>query len=170
MSNDFNRADREVELYKLYVQTAESNIDRRLQMHRFFFSVFAGICIAYAFIFERLHASTVTDANAHLGHSVALLLPALAGAISIAWLFITLAFRHLSRVKYKIIAELETEFDISVHRREWEEFKRAHRSGTITQWELLVPLLLFGFSVLVIAVELEPVQGPGWFEQVINLL
>jgi hypothetical protein len=150
-----------LEIYRIYVQTAENNIDRRMQMHRFFFSLIAAIGIAYAFILDRAPKNDLGD----LQTVGAILLPLASFIFSVGWFAVVLGFRRLSRTKYKIISRLEEGLGVEVHRPEWEEFKQAHRGGTITQWELMVPATV-GIVSLVISV--ASIGALAWLLRVIG--
>lgn len=155
MTNRSLQGAESLEIYRIYVQTAENNIDRRMQMHRFFFSLIAAIGIAYAFVLDRTPKDDLGDLRA-VG---AVLLPLASLVFSCAWFAVVLAFRRLSRTKYKIISRLEESMGIEVHRVEWEEFKRLHSGGTITQWELIVPATV---AVVSLALAIASVGAFSW--------
>src|SRR5215470_8987941 len=83
-----------VEIYRMFVDTAERNIDRRLQANRYFFSLVAAIFLAYAFLLE--DRPKRLPGNAEISQVIATwALPLLLLIVSAAWWLAVRAFRSL---------------------------------------------------------------------------
>lgn len=140
------------EIYKLFVTTAEYNIDRRQRMNQFYSSVVAALFIAYAYLTEGKlsvganHASTLhKNVNAILATPL-WILPLFLLIVSMSWFSLLLSFRALSISKYTVIAELEKELPIRPFEREWLHYKRIRKLETI-YFELAMPLLFYIASI-----------------------
>lgn len=136
-------------MYRSYLQTAENNIDRRLQMHRFFFSIVAGIAIAYGFMFGNSGAG-LAPSDPIVRMIVELTLCFTVVVMSLAWLGMTLSFRRLSRSKYSIISQLEENIGLPLHTEEWQTFRQQQRGISLTLWEMIPPVVFALVAVIIL--------------------
>jgi len=140
-----------VEIYRMFVDTAERNIDRRLQANRYFFTLVAAIFLAYSYLLE--DRPRRLSANAELPQIIATwALPFLLLIVSVAWWLAIRAFRNLSRSKYNVIAQIEKDLPQRPFLQEWELHQTKFLSGT--RVEMIVPLV---FSLIAIAGLFMPV-------------
>lgn len=139
--------DPDIEIYKIYVESAEKNIDRRLQSNRYFFSLVGAIFASYVVIGqlkETNQAKTLFD----LAES---LMPIFLLILSVAWLLSVRAFRALSKAKYSVIAKLESneKFKKKPFTDEWKEHDVNYFTGT--RVEMSIPILFIVISLIALA-------------------
>ena len=129
--------DREVELYRLYVDTAERNIDRRIETNKFYLTLVAGIFVAYAFLLEgKLKTAPQSlDLVSAIAHWT---LPVLLLIVSITWFLSIRTFRSISSAKYKVIAEMEGNLPNAPFGKEWVARNKFLTGSGV---EMIVPLL-----------------------------
>ena len=152
--------DPRIDIYKLFVETAERNVERRLRSNQFYFSIVAALFVAYSWLAQGRFpfatpaagaADTETGTQSLIemaALSVPLwVLPLFLLVVSLSWLLVLLSFRALSAAKYKVVHEMEKELPFQPFDREWAHYKQIRKVET-TQLELLVPLL---FCVAAIA-------------------
>jgi len=131
--------DRDTEIYRLYVDTAERNIDRRIETNKFYLTLVAGIFVAYAFLLEgKLKTPPQSlDLVSTIAHWT---LPVLLLIVSVTWFLALRTFRSISSAKYKVIGEMEGNLPYSPFGREWEARTRFLTGSGV---EMIVPVLFF---------------------------
>ena len=103
--------DHVLEIYKLYVQSADNISARRQSANSFFLSVNTAIIGAVGYL---------SDGIGSFGWAVSL-----AGIVlCVAWYRSVRAYKDLNSGKFKIIHEIETKLPISVYEAEWEAVGR----------------------------------------------
>ncbi len=121
-----------VQIYGIYVQTITANEQRRQTLAALYLSLIAaGIAL--------LASDKVTQ-------YIAIAIPV--SIVSIVWFSTIRYFRNLAKAKFKVIAELESDFDIKPFEREWEYYK-LERGGFkigLTHLELIIPIVIFSIS------------------------
>lgn len=149
-----------VEIYKMYVDTAEKAIERRLHTNKYYFSTVAAIFAAYAYIGEGKAkmlttrvASTGELTQPPLDHILASTLPLLLFIVSISWFMSVLSFRRLSVAKYEVIKAMEEHFPTKPFTSEWRAMQttRARTSHTIVELVLPVVFSFIGMTVLILS-------------------
>jgi hypothetical protein len=146
-----------IQIYRMFVDTAERNIDRRLQANRYFFSLVAAIFLAYAFLLE--DRPKRLPGNAEISQVIATwALPLLLLIVSAAWWLAVRAFRSLSRSKYDVILGIENDLPQMPFRREWEIHETRFLTGT--RVEMIVPLVFFCIAVVGLLMPAYERYGP----------
>lgn len=132
-----------LEIYKLYVQSADNISARRQAANSFFLSVNTVIIGAVGFI---------ADGNGSFGWAVSL-----AGiVICITWYRSVRAYKGLNSGKFKVIDEIESNLPIAVFKAEWEAVGRGKDSKLylpFTRIEVWVPRIFIALhaSILLIS-------------------
>lgn len=147
--------DPEIEIYRIYVESAERNIGRRLEANRYYFSVVAALFVVYAFLVEGKLEKILAQgqqrgvlSSLSFEFGVYFILPLLLFVVSVAW-FITLrGFRALSTAKYSVITDMEKQLPLSPFEKEWAHLNTNTRLPGVTIVEMIVPLLMSGISIM----------------------
>jgi hypothetical protein len=139
-------ADRDTELYRLYVETAEKNIDRRMETNKFYLTLVAGIFVAYAFLLEGklLTAPQSVDLVHTIAHWT---LPVLLLIVSVTWFLSLRTFRSISSAKFKVIGEMEGSLPYNPFGREWEARNRFLTGSGV---EVIVPVVFILIAIAAI--------------------
>ena len=126
--------DHMLEIYKLYVLSAEKISDRRLISNSFFLTlntaIFGGL--AYA-----------------VGRSNLMLAVVFSGAgalLCVVWNRSIRSYNDLNSAKYKVVHELESRLPVAAWDREWDLLSRGKEPGVhlpLTKLELIVPWIFF---------------------------
>ena len=143
----------DIEIYKIFVETAERNIDRRLQANRYFFTVIAGVFAAYAFLAEA-RAKGLANQFEIINSLAFVILPTFLSIISLSWFLAIRAFRSLSTAKYAVIHRLEQELPQKPFIQESEAQRVTVLTGT--RIEMIIPLI---FLFLALTALLLPVYN-----------
>ncbi len=121
-----------VNIYGIYVQTITANEQRRQTLAALYLSlVAAGIALL---------------ASEKITHYIAVAIPI--SIVSIVWFATIKYFRNLAKAKFKVIEELEKDFEIKPFGREWEYYKM-EKGGLkigLTHLELIIPIVIFTAS------------------------
>jgi hypothetical protein len=134
---------REIEVYKIFVETAERNIERRFRMNQFFLSLITALFVAFAYINKNAPDQLFRASNTHTFETLATCaLSVLLMVISFFWFSVLLNFRALSVAKYKVILDMEKRLELPLFAQEWSHYK-ALRKSELTQIELMVPLACY---------------------------
>jgi hypothetical protein len=153
--------DQKIEIYKIFVDTAERNVERRMRTNQFYFSLVAASFIAYSYLAEGSLKSAIISVN-HAEPIIANVpswaLPLFLLIISMSWFSALLSFRALSAAKYSVILNLEKELEFEPFNREWEYYKQARKIET-TQIELAIPILFYFVGILGIVIWFLNVGG-----------
>jgi hypothetical protein len=139
----------EIEVYKLYVATAENNIERRLKMNQYYYSVVVAIFIAYAYLAEGKLNASLSASLASLP-TVAIIwgLPAFLLIVSAAWLLQLHSARRLTQAKYSVIAALERDMLLKPFDLEWQAIRKQRGVPRGSTMEMIVPALFVALSLL----------------------
>lgn len=147
----------DVEIYKTFVDTAERNIERRLQTNRYFFALTAALFVAYAFLLENRTKRLPDDLE--VIHTIAFwTLPVLLLIISLSWYLAIRAFRSLSKAKYDVISRMEKELPQKPFLLEWEAQEVKILTGTVI--EMIVPLVFGLIAVCGLVIPFYNIYGP----------
>ena len=152
--------DAATEIYKIYVGTAESNIERRLKLNQYYYSIVAAIIVAYAYLAEG-RFKVPTDSKALVGeHPLAAsslwLLPCLLLLISIAWCVQLYSLRLISKTKFATIEALELNLSVAPFRLENEKREGTGFLPSGTTIEMCVPIALGLMAAVNIVMMLLP--------------
>ncbi len=159
-----------IEIYKTFVDTAERNVERRMRINQFYFSIVAALFIAYAYMAEgklRGAAEAIGDWSGRSSHGTGAIeramvtmplwiLPLFLLIISMSWFSALLSYRALSTAKYRVIGDIEKELPAQPFRQEWGYYKNIRKIET-THLELAVPLL---FYLAAVAGLIIPIMAP----------
>lgn len=128
------------ELFKLYVDSAEKNSDRRQKANSYLLS------INTAFI-AILGAFSIKDINSFPWYT-SLSLCAIGIAISILWHVILKTYKRLNSAKFKIINSIAEHLPISPYSAEWDILKSQNHKS-LSNLEQVVPFIFTGVYIFV---------------------
>jgi hypothetical protein len=137
------------EQYKLMVESAEHNSDRRAATHRFYTTMHTSLLTLLTLIAgSGLLASVIAEETFFLpliGVPTKAQVPVIVG-VSILGLFLCLlwsrhldAFRRLSTAKFSVINRIEQDLPYQAFDDEWKVLKDAKRHRDLTSLERVVP-------------------------------
>ena len=137
-----------IEIYKIFVATAEHHVERRIKINQFYLSAATAIFIAYAYLAEgnaslsggKANDIAVSFARAIVVNMPLWVLPLVLSLISLSWYSTLLSFRALSYAKYRVILSIEESLPLRPFTNEWSEYKN-RRKIEITQLEFALPIL-----------------------------
>ncbi len=137
-----SESPRKLDLYNIYVNTIISNENRRQQASAIYLSLIsAGLALI----------GSVKSINIYY-----LIFPAM--AISIIWLLTIIYFRSLAQAKFKVIEEIEKDWDIKPFYSEWTHFKSQKRGAffqiSLTYLEMSIPIITFACASIYILINL----------------
>ncbi|MCI0561275.1 MAG: ABC transporter substrate-binding protein [Nitrososphaera sp.] len=141
--------DHLLEQYKLYLQSAETNSERRHTANSFFLTLNTALIAFVSYI------SLGSSANTTPKHDwlVALGLVALAGiALSYMWYRLIRSYRDLNSAKFAVIHEIEKTLPLSPFDAEWEAVGRGKdpkRYLPFTHVEIRIPFVFLTLHLLV---------------------
>ncbi|NJM34087.1 MAG: hypothetical protein HC850_04495 [Rhodomicrobium sp.] len=138
------------------VDTAERNIERRMRTNQFYFSITAAVFVVYSYLNANKikNIATLPLSQSLDEFSIAMLaLPVFLIIVSMSWFSLLLSFRSLSKAKYAVICEIESDLPIQPFTREWDFYKK-YRRTEITVLELVVPFLFYVIAAAVLALGL----------------
>jgi len=132
-----------LEQYKIYVEMADRNIERRNKTSTFFLT-------ANSFLLSALGIFSEFGVNSQ--PNILWLYVASAGgvAFAITWFFVSRSYRQLSSAKFHIINELEKELPASPFTKEWEDLdygKNWKKYTKLTRIEICVPSTFVGLYI-----------------------
>lgn len=125
-----------LEIYKLFVDTAEKTSDRRMQANRFYVTLLSS-AIAAAIPLSNY-------VNLQLRTHLVLLAAACALGIAVcaAWVAHINYFRDLNSAKFKVIHEIEDHLPAQCFKKEWDIYKGGNRAWlTATRIDRVLPFL-----------------------------
>lgn len=134
-----------LEIYKMYVQTAESTSDRRRKSNRFYLTLCSSLITVFAIIIK----IDIID-------SVAYMVVGFFGiALSAIWFFNIKSYGQLNSGKFKVIFALEKKLPFACFTEEWKELghigDKPKTYRLLTKVESFVPLIfVLGFIALII--------------------
>lgn len=153
-------ADAIADIYKLYVGTVESNIDRRLKLNQYYYSIVAAIVVAYAYLAEgRLKPPSdlkhlvgdVATISAGTASPMLWLLPLLLLFISIAWLVQLRAMGRISTMKFSTIYAMEERLPACPFTEEAKRREEMNIWISGSRVEMFVPLALALIALVALA-------------------
>jgi signal transduction histidine kinase len=124
-----------LDLYSIYVTTIISNETRRQQASAIYLSLIsAGLALI----------GSIKSINIYY-----VIFPAI--AISVIWLLTIIYFRALAQAKFKVIGEIEKDWEIKPFNFEWKYFKSQKRGAffrvSLTYLEMSIPIITFICSI-----------------------
>jgi hypothetical protein len=156
--------------YKLMVDSAERNSDRRATTHRFYTTIHTSLLTLLALVAgSGLLATGIAEQTFLLpliGIPAQAQAPIIVG-VSILGLFLCLlwwrhlnAYRRLSTAKFSVINTIEQDLPYSAFQMEWEKLKSEKGHRDLTSLEHVVPvvagILYLAFAGVSIALTLSP--------------
>ena len=107
-----------LELYKLYLATAESVSDRRASANAWMLSINSAIVALYGYL-------AAAEGIAQVFWLLAI--PAVGILVSATWASLLSAYATLNAAKFKVLQELERELAVPLFKREQEIYKQMRR-------------------------------------------
>ncbi len=126
-----------LEQYKLYVQMADRNSDRRVDANKFFISLLTGL-IAVLSVITQLHGPVIALNAMFLAIGVFGVL------LCYVWYITIRSYRQLNSGKFHLIGEVEARLPFPFYDEEWNKLGRGKdktKYVPITHVEQYVPLL-----------------------------
>ena len=127
-----NKSPSNIELYSVYVTTIISNENRRQKTSIIYLSLISA-GLAFARSVELISYVIIP--------------------VSFIWLITIIYFRQLAQAKFKVIRELEKEWEIKPFDLEWKYFKDKNFLMRLTFLEMCIPIMTLIFSFLYILSE-----------------
>ncbi len=132
-----------IEIYKMYVQTAENVSDRRLRSNNFYLTL-CSLLVTTSYAFLRLK---IVDTLLIIGMSVFGLL------FSIVWFFNIRSYKCLNAGKFQVIQKIEEKLSFACFTEEWKILKhtenRSNKYSLLTTIERFIPtLFIILFTIL----------------------
>ena len=135
--------DRTFELYKLYLQTAEKTTDRRGAANTWMLSVNAAITGFYGYLSKGGVPAEQTGVWFWA-------IPVAGILISLAWFVLIGNYRTLNGAKFKILQELEEDFEVRLFKKEYQLYK-ADMPYSFSSVEQAIPLAFIAFYIALVA-------------------
>jgi hypothetical protein len=142
-----------LEQYKLYVQMADRNSDRRVDANKFFISLLTGL-IAVLSVITQLSGQVVAL------HAMVVAIGAFGVLLCYVWYITIRSYKQLNSGKFHLIGEVEARLPFPFYDEEWKklgEGKDKKKYIPITHVEQYVPILfaaiyatLFAIGILLI--------------------
>ncbi len=130
-----------LEQYKLYVELADKFTDRRLQMHRFYFSIIVALSGVFSFLYLNLEINI---------NNLLFIFSILGFIVCSIWHSHITTFRQLATLKWNMVHDIEKSLPIKPYTDEWTEDTSKYRKLTVAEKD--VPILLmviFGLIFIV---------------------
>jgi hypothetical protein len=137
VSDDTKKMQLLLEQYKLYVQMADRNSDRRVDANKFFISLLTGL-IAVLSVVTQLHGPVIAF-NAML-----LAIGVFGMLLCYVWYITIRSYKQLNSGKFHLIGDVEAQLPYRFYDEEWKrlgEGKDKKKYTPITRVEQLVPIL-----------------------------
>jgi hypothetical protein len=137
--NEAARADMSLllEQYKLYVQMADRNSDRRVDANKFFISLLTGL-IALLSVIAQLHGPAIAQ------NAVFLTVGVFGVLLCYVWYITIRSYKQLNSGKYHLIGEVESKLPFPFYNEEWKMLgkgKDKKKYVPITHVEQYIPIL-----------------------------
>lgn len=131
------------EQYKLYVESAEKNSERRISANNYLLTVNAFLVTLYSLLAASQYKSWWT-----------VLVPVAGILVSFTWHQIITSYRDLNTVKFKVIHELETHMPAALYKYEWQKAeagrgKAYHPLSHLERWIPIVFMVLYVLLAIV---------------------
>jgi len=126
-----------LEQYKLYVQMADRNSDRRVDANKFFISLLTGL-IAVLSVITQLHGSALAL------NAVLLVFGVFGVLLCYVWYITIRSYKQLNSGKFHLIGEVESRLPFPFYDEEWKRLGRGKDKTKyipITHVEQYVPIL-----------------------------
>jgi hypothetical protein len=126
-----------LEQYKLYVQMADRNSDRRVDANKFFISLLTGL-VALLSVIAQLHGPTIAQ------NAVFLAVGVFGVLLCYVWYITIRSYRQLNSAKFRLIGEVESRLPFPFYDEEWKKLgmgKDKKKYVPITHVEQYVPVL-----------------------------
>lgn len=124
-AQDLVPVDRQVEIYKTFVETITAAESRRQQVSAMYISIIAAIVTV---------ASAVTSA-------ASISLAGIIIALSVTWFMSIQYFRKLAKAKFEVVKRIENDLPIAPFALEWKEFKQNGKFVGLTHVEMVLPTI-----------------------------
>ncbi len=140
-----DETDPKLELYKLYLATAEKVSDRRAQANAWMLSVNSAIVGLYGYL------QTGDQVPSDAAKAIWLwAIPAAGAIVCLAWASLLTSYSRLNGAKFKVLHEVEADFPIPLFKREAEHYKKEGRKK-LSKLESRVPwtfALLYAIMII----------------------
>ena len=154
--DEAKQASIKTDIYKIYVNTAEANIERRQKVNQFYFSVVAAIFVAFGYLADGKWKAAISDGG-QVAQQTGIFLPL--ALLSLLLLIVSSAWRQqlkliqtVSLSKFAVIDQLEADLPMRPFAREAAAREKAMvelkiaRSGS--QIEMRIPQIFFWLALL----------------------
>ena len=137
-----------LELYRLYLATAERVSDRRAAANTWMLSVNTAVIGLYGYLGG--DRAPVPPADRWLWF---LAVPAVGLLLCLAWAALLASYRKLNAAKFRVLQELESELPFPVFTREQEIYKTSNRKqfASVEAW---IPILFTALYTLILCFRL----------------
>jgi len=135
----------ELDLYKLYLATAEKVSDRRASANAWMLSVNSAIIGLYGYL--KASEAAPSDPGMTIWHWA---IPGAGALVCLAWAALLASYHCLNSAKFKVLMELEAELPVPLFQREREHYKKAgrHPLSLIESWVPWTFVLLYGLMTI----------------------
>lgn len=137
--------DHYLELYKLYVSTAETIGERRQKNNSFFLTLNTTIIAVISYVQLGIQSGDSSDFY---------WLISLSGMIlSYTWYRLIKSYKDINTAKYNIIHQIEKELPLAIYDAEWDALGRGKNPNLyleFTKIEMFVPWIFFGIHTAVL--------------------
>jgi hypothetical protein len=137
--------DPKLELFKLFLATAEKVSDRRAQANSWMLSVNSAIVALYGYLQADKLAVGTSQKAVWLWA-----IPAAGALVCVAWVALLTSYSKLNRAKFAVLTQIEADLAFPLFTREREAYRRDRRRSLSTV-ERLVPgcfVLLYGLMLV----------------------
>jgi len=135
--------------YKLYVESAEKNSDRRAVANRFMVAINSVVFSAFLYGIVYFFKAAGEDAfNLSAFLLLVFVFFGIGSLLSLYWNYMLNSYAKISKIKFAIIGELEDAMPATLYKSEWERLK-ADQYEDITTWECRVPIILLVLYVTI---------------------
>lgn len=137
----------DLDLYRLYLETAESVSDRRAAANTWMLSVNAAVIGFYGYLGE---GKSSVDDSARLIWQWAI--PAAGILVCLTWISLLNSYQALNSAKFEVLNELEERLPFPLFRKEQDAYKAKKRKG-LSKIESWIPSsFIVLYAVIIIAV------------------
>ena len=137
--------DHYLELYKLYVSTAEAIGERRQKNNSFFLTLNTTIIAVISYVQLGIHSGESSDLY---------WLISLSGMVlSYTWYRLIKSYKDINTAKFKIIHQIEKELPLAIYDSEWDALGRGQNQNLyleFTKIEMVVPWIFLGIHTAVL--------------------
>lgn len=157
--------DAVTEIYKLYVGTVESNIERRLKLNQYYYSIVAAIVVAYAYLAEgrfnppsevKHLLGVPTPGSMATASPMLWPLPLLLLVISVAWAAQLRSMGRVSSIKFEEVYTIEQQLPVQPFTAEYRRREALTALFSGSRVEMLVPVALGAIALVALVLSLIP--------------